>query len=171
VKLGVEVRGSFAQLSKAIILDDLVIIDESIVKVVVLIVIHGVVLVGLLSLHNLSLSRFFVFVFLVVFSFLCCGGLVPAILLNWSQISLDLNSSKHWLNEVLEAMAAFVDEGFRVVFVVSQIFTLDFALVESFLNIIWFFVVSLLFFEQFCLLGLNSKISLARTYLNQVVLI
>jgi hypothetical protein len=95
VKLGVEVRGSFAQLSKAIILDDLVIIDESIVKVVVLIVIHGVVLVGLLSLHNLSLSRFFVFVFLVVFSFLCRGGLVPTILLNRSQISLDLNSSKH----------------------------------------------------------------------------
>jgi hypothetical protein len=68
-------------------------------------------------------------------------------------------------------MAAFVDEGFRVVFVVSQIFALDFALVKSFLNIIRFFVVSLLFFEQFGLLGLNSKISLARTYLNQVVLI
>lgn len=68
-------------------------------------------------------------------------------------------------------MAAFVNEGFRVVFIVSQIFTLDFALVESFLNIIRFFVVSLLFFKQFGLLGLNSKISLARTYLNQVVLV
>ena len=95
---------------------------------------------------------------------------MSAVFLNWCEISFDFYASKHGLDEVFEAVSSYVAECLGVILVIGQIFALDFAFIESFCSIIRFFVVSL-FFKQFGLLGLNSKISLARTYLNQVVLV
>ena len=128
------------------------------------------IFVSLLDLNYFCFTLFLLFVFLVVLSFFGCCVLMSAVFLNWCEISFDFYSSKHGLYEVFEAVSSYVAECLGVIIVIGQIFALDFAFIESFCSIIRFFVVSL-FFKQFGLLGLNSKISLARTYLNQVELV
>lgn len=103
------IKSTFTEFgSKAIIFNDLVVIDKPVVEIVVLVVKQCVVLFGMFRLLGLTFGCVLVFVFLIVFSFLCSSILMPPVLLDRSKIAFDLNTSKHGLDQVLKAMPADV---------------------------------------------------------------
>ena len=113
------IEGAFSKFgAKAIFFNDFVVVDKSVIEVIELIVVHHVVLFGLFRLIGFTIGCFLVFVFLIVFAFLCCRILMSSVLLDRRKVAFNFDTREHRLDQVLKAMAPDVVY-FGKIFIIS----------------------------------------------------